>query len=268
MFSNLSIRSKLLALILPVVILAFLACALYASWEVKRSAKSEALKSIAVNLDLFNDLIMVANSVVERDIDEKMTLFSSSLKGALSLAPGTSTAPVLKLGGAGLDNGIVDAFTKINSTSVATIYVASGEDFMRVVTSLKQDGGRVVGTALSHENPAYQKLIKGEEYRGKATIFGKPYMTKYVPVKDPAGRVIAVLGVGNNIEGTIHEINAALAKIKVGKTGYAFIFDNSAEKSRGNMIMHPNKWTPKMPLVPILQRECWTSAMVRPIISG
>ena len=37
-------------------------------------------------------------------------------------------------------------------------------------------------------HPAYAAMLDGRHYLGKARLFGKDYMTKYVPVKDPAGR--------------------------------------------------------------------------------
>ena len=55
------------------------------------------------------------------------------------------------------------------------------------------DGSRAIGTALDRSHPAYQKLLNGEEFTGKASLFGKDYMTAYLPVKDDADKVIAVL---------------------------------------------------------------------------
>jgi methyl-accepting chemotaxis protein-2 (aspartate sensor receptor) len=44
-----------------------------------------------------------------------------------------------------------------------------------------------VGTTLDRTHPAYKLLLKGETYVGKATLFGKDYMTKYIHVKDSSG---------------------------------------------------------------------------------
>lgn len=137
------------------------------------------------------------------------------------------------------DNSIPDKFTAMTGTSVATIFKREGDDFLRIATSLKkEDGTRAVGTTLDRHHPAYQLLLKGESYTGKAVLFGKDYMTKYVPIKDASGNVIGVLFVGFDISGPIKDLKDFIRSIKVGKTGYVFVIDSS-EKNKGNVIVHP-----------------------------
>ena len=131
-------------------------------------------------------------------------VFSTHFPGAFSVntsksvAIGDKQTPLLMSGSTvvNLNTDIVDRFTSVTK-AVATVFVRTGDDFMRVSTSLKkEDGSRAVGTALDKNHPAYQGLLEGEEFTGKATLFGKDYMTKYVPVKDGQGNVVAVLFIG------------------------------------------------------------------------
>mgnify|MGYP002628765991 CR=1 FL=1 len=95
----------------------------------------------------------------------------------------------------------IDRFTS-NTRATATLFVASGDDFVRIATSVKnQHGERVVGTALDRSHPGYRLLRAGQSYTGYATLFGKQYMTKYEPILDRAGRVIGVLYVGLDVSG-------------------------------------------------------------------
>ena len=84
-----------------------------------------------------------------------------------------------------LDFSTVDRFTKITG-AVATVFAKKGDDFVRITTSLKKEDGktRAVGTMLGKAHPGYAKLLNGEEYTGKASLFGRDYMTKYVPIKN------------------------------------------------------------------------------------
>ena len=78
----------------------------------------------------------------------------------------------------------------------ASVFVKSGDQFVRVATTLKkEDGTSAVGTALAADNPALPKLNAGQAYYGDATTFGKTYDTGYVPIKDRA--VIGAIFVGN-----------------------------------------------------------------------
>lgn len=86
--------------------------------------------------------------------------------------------------------------TKQNG-GTATLFVKSGDDFVRVATNvMKDDGTRAVGTILDPKGPAIQAIRKGEPYYGEATILGKPYITGYEPIKDAKDNVLGVFYVG------------------------------------------------------------------------
>jgi hypothetical protein len=81
----------------------------------------------------------------------------------------------------------------------ATIFVKSGDQFVRVATTVKkEDGTSAVGSALDANSPAIAKLNKGEAYSGDATVFGKTYDAGYEPIKDASGAVIGAYFVGHS----------------------------------------------------------------------
>lgn len=86
-----------------------------------------------------------------------------------------------------------DMIDRVGSISgeTATIFVwdDAEQDFVRRTTNIiKDDGARAVGTVLGKANPVYASMMKGEVFRGQATILGKDYFTIYVPVLSEAGR--------------------------------------------------------------------------------
>src|SRR5687767_15110524 len=97
----------------------------------------------------------------ERRIGRFAALLRSCLSSDISLdtqrqveVVGKQT-PVLKNGGAilNLDCTIPDRFTAQTGVT-ATIFARSGEDFVRISTSIKkQSGERALGTALNHAHP-------------------------------------------------------------------------------------------------------------------
>ena len=81
----------------------------------------------------------------------------------------------------------VDKFTQFTG-GVATVFGRKGDDYLRITTSLKKENGeRALGTLLGKAHPAYAMLNEGKTYVGRATLFGKSYMTRYEPVRDAAG---------------------------------------------------------------------------------
>jgi methyl-accepting chemotaxis protein len=110
-------------------------------------------------------------------------------------------APGLLCGGTllNMNHEEIDRFTS-RTHATATLFVASGDDFVRIATSVKnQHGERVVGTSLDRSHPGYRSLRAGQAYAGYATLFGKQYMTRYEPIRDGADRVIGVMYVGLDV---------------------------------------------------------------------
>jgi|GEM_PF-4391843 len=78
----------------------------------------------------------------------------------------------------------------------ATIFAKDGDDYIRTVTNIVDNGNRAVGTYLGKDSLAYPSIEKGELYIGKAKILGKDYVTAYDPIKNAQGEVIGILFVG------------------------------------------------------------------------
>ena len=91
---------------------------------------------------------------------------------------------------------LVDRISK-RFSSTATIFVRDGNDFTRIVTTVKKDDGtRADGTKLGADSKAYQSAINGRSYKGEANILGKSYLTLYQPLLNSKGEVIGILYVG------------------------------------------------------------------------
>nr|WP_070887181.1 methyl-accepting chemotaxis protein [Pseudomonas argentinensis] len=161
-------------------------------------------------------------------------LFERRFNSGLRVSPdervavGSLQAPALYLGDTRLNNDFseVDEFHRLTA-GVATIFVRDGEDFVRVTTSLtKQDGGRAIGTVLDRNHPAYARLLAGDSYVGRALLFERFYMTQYTPVRDSAGRVIAVLFVGFDYTDAQNAQFANLERFRIGSTGSLALLDD------------------------------------------
>lgn len=91
---------------------------------------------------------------------------------------------------------ILDGFAQSHDVA-ATIFQRDGDDFTRVITSIrKADGSRAVGTKLGKSSAAYQPIMDKKLFLGEAVILGIPYVTAYDPVIDANGEVIAIFFVG------------------------------------------------------------------------
>src|SRR3954453_20911634 len=106
--------------------------------------------------------------------------------------------PALHFGATKMNNNfvLVDEVQK-EAGGTATIFVKSGDEFVRVATNVKKDdGSRAIGTILDPKGKAIAAIAKGESYFGEADILGKTYVTGYEPIRDPSSNVIGVYYVG------------------------------------------------------------------------
>jgi Cache 3/Cache 2 fusion domain len=111
---------------------------------------------------------------------------------------GGKDAPVLYFGSTKINNSfdVVDAVAK-EQGGVATLFVKSGDDFIRVSTNVKKDNGsRAIGTALDPKGQVIGVIRKGEAYYGDANILGKPFVTGYEPIRDAEKNIIGIYFVG------------------------------------------------------------------------
>jgi hypothetical protein len=94
------------------------------------------------------------------------------------------------------NNTIVDEVVK-QVGGTATIFVKSGEQFVRVATNVKtNDGSRAIGTILDPTGKATASIRDGNPFYGEVDIFGKPYVTGYEPIWNSAKEMIGIYYVG------------------------------------------------------------------------
>ncbi len=219
-----------LAVILAIVISGSTVFALRSLDSANLATREEHLASEA---RLLADQLSTFHGTLRESTQRLSGLFEKRFSAGLSIHPsepvtvaGTQT-PGLHLGSEVLNNNFkeVDEFKQMTA-GVATLFVRSGEDFVRVSTSLtKQDGTRAIGTLLDHAHPAYAKLMAGQSYVGRALLFERSYMTQYTPVRDGSGKVIAVLFVGFDYTDAQNAQFDNLKRFRIGQTGSLALLD-------------------------------------------
>ncbi|HOD53894.1 MAG TPA: Cache 3/Cache 2 fusion domain-containing protein, partial [Candidatus Cloacimonadota bacterium] len=115
--------------------------------------------------------------------------------------------------GLSLDNRfeMIDQLSK-DLKVVATIFVKEGNDFKRIITSIKKaNGERAVGTFLGSGSAAYPFMNQGKRYIGTAEILNQQYITGYEPLLFQ-GDMIGILFVGVPVEEVDLLISSSIQK--------------------------------------------------------
>lgn len=140
-------------------------------------------------------------------------------------------------------NGNFDAVDRFAAQTggVATVFAKTGDGFKRIATSLKkEDGTRALGTSLDPRGRAFAAVCQGQAYVGRATLFGKPYMTKYDVIRDAANQVIGLLFVGFEVATFDAAVEQVVQRSRFFETGGIYLIDPKATLQEAVFAVHPS----------------------------
>jgi len=245
-FKDLSISVKL-AMVQIFFLLALIVFTIITIRNASESFQEYGINNLKIQTQEVTRMIQTYNKSLEHSTTKLADVFKSyfspnfTIDTKNSVVINGSNAPVLKNDGATLNMNYdkVDKFFNITK-SVATIFVRKGDDFIRISTSLKkEDGSRAIGTPLDRQHPGYASIKSGNEFIGKASLFGKDYITKYTPIMQN-GEVIGALFIGLDFTEGLADLKEEIKAIKIGDAGYIAIADYSNGKDYGNFVIHPS----------------------------
>jgi Cache 3/Cache 2 fusion domain/Protein of unknown function (DUF4239) len=146
------------------------------------------------------DTLMMPSEAVTRSmaalIARTETLGSPHLEGRDRVAG--RDVPVLYFGSTKINNSfeVVDAVAK-EAGGAASLFVRSGEEFVRVSTNAKKDdGSRALGVLLDPKGAAIERIKRGEAYYGESFVQDTPYVAGYEPIRDASANIIGVYATG------------------------------------------------------------------------
>ena len=123
---------------------------------------------------------------------EAAKLGSAKIEGTDTVAG--KEVPAIYFGKTKMNNNfdlVDDVVKQVGGT--ATIFVKSGEDYVRVATNVKKDdGSRAIGTVLDSKGKVIVNIRDDKAFYGETTILGKSYITGYDPIHDAANKVIGI----------------------------------------------------------------------------
>jgi methyl-accepting chemotaxis protein-2 (aspartate sensor receptor) len=213
---------------------------------------TSAERSMVTNLDTQISILSASLDSLYKESEHNLHValggLSESVPGPYSVSQGEMvsfgerSAPMLRSNGTAITNNnrpcdLVMAYTG----AVCSIFVRSGEDFIRVASTVKKpDGSRAVGTLIDRASPIYRAITGASEYLGASRVAGKTFLALYHPIKDAADQVVGVVAVGYDMTSRVNAFKAQLGSLKIGDTGYFYVLDANGGATRGTLIVHPS----------------------------
>jgi methyl-accepting chemotaxis protein len=229
-----TISKKLIFSQILVVILAIGAFIFYISTYLSTYIQKETLIKLEAQASQVKNTLEVYNSALEENAIKLYKIFETDFSSFFLnqdekiLVNGVDT-PMIASGGTVLNNNFtqVEKFTELTG-GVATVFAKSGDDFVRVSTSLKkQNGSRAMGTFLGKKSPAYEPIMNKQTYTGNARLFGKDYITVYAPIIN-ANKVIGILFIGYDFTQGLSGLKKSIGANKIGANGYYYAINTKS----------------------------------------
>ncbi|WP_345830160.1 Cache 3/Cache 2 fusion domain-containing protein [Erwinia sp. HDF1-3R] len=261
-----SLGAKLSVMASLTVTLLFLALTLSLTHNASRQIENLTLENMENQVSGMGDMATMFKGTLTEEVANYSALFRNFLPKRFSrdenqrVTIGSEQAPTLRAGvkTLNLDQGLVDDFQQ-RTGAISTIFVRTGDDFLRISTSLrKEDGERAIGTRLDHSSPAWKRALQGGSYEGVSILFGKRYITQYQPVTDSGGMVIGILFVGVEITKPFALMRNKVLDKKLGESGHFYVLNSAEGKSQGQFLFHPTLEG---------QRPAWSEALQKQLLS-
>ena len=241
-WSGLSLGGKLSATVLGVVGLLVALLIAAVNYSMSGYIESRASDDVAEKTALLLEMIRSFDRDSRRRVDALAHSFQATFAGDFALAaPREGEVALLKVDGrvVNQDFALVDRFTAVTG-AVATVFVRSGDDFVRVTTSVRNEKGeRAIGTALDRAHPAYAAAVAGNGFTGVATLFGRRYLTQYTPIRNAAGETLGLSFVGLDFTEYVEQLRSSVRAMKIGQGGYFYVLDAHAGPDYGRFLIHP-----------------------------
>lgn len=230
MFKN-NIQARLIIPVSLFVLLVVLGGALFFS-SVEHKRIISGVNTEAENrIQGITHLLGVTDSLMMQQVKASMRLL---IERGTSLGPATlgstvqvkaKSVPDLMLGDKPQANqyDLVDDLVKV-AGGTATLFVKSGDEFVRISTNVKRDGERAIGTILAPKGKVIDAIRAGNAFYGQVDILGNPYLTGYEPIRNAQGEIIGIWYVGYKVD--VAALKNIIEKSHLLDTGFMAVLDD------------------------------------------
>ena len=232
-----SVARRVTAIGIAMMAAVLLVLSLAVSYISTQAAREQLLASVINATEGLAASIDTVENANRRMVERASKAFGRYFDGEMSL---DTSLGMLYLDGIAIndDFAVVDKFSE-DTGGVATVFARKGDDFVRITTSLRDlKGERVMHTVLDRQHPAYQLMLQGKSYVGRADLFGKPYMTAYEPVRDASGQVVGILFVGTDLSAFQDAMQQQVVATRLFEHGGAMVIAPGSSWEQATFVAH------------------------------
>lgn len=250
MMLKFSLKNQLIFVFSTISLIITIAGAVFSIRHTSKILDELTLEKLNTQLESVDYAVQVAfDEALDRQ-HELMSSYKPKVKNALHVTSETYTAvienqythekietplPVVIYEGVPVHKNNEIAVDLSNASGQAVSFmVLQPEGLVRLATSVKKsDGSYNIHSYIPNSSPVVEAIKQGKEYRGRALVADRWYVTTYEPIMQN-GKVVGAFFMGQ-AEAFSEKIMALFKDKKLLKSGYFFILD-----SAGNFVLHPS----------------------------
>lgn len=194
-------------------------------FERERALKLEKVKQ---------DINIALKAFLESKIDVSKQTYALTIENQVSGVTHQAILSKLIFSNTVNEDSLVSRIAGLTNSSV-TIFQKTDRGYVRIATNVMRDNGKSAkGTYLSNEAEVVKTISEGKPFIGRAFVVNNWCLTAYVPfyISDS---IVGMLYVGTP-EKDLDTLKKILSDLRIGKTGYAFVFD-----SEKDLIIEPEQ---------------------------
>ena len=112
--------------------------------------------------------------------------------------------------------------------------------FVAVSTSVKNDKGeRAMGMLVDATHPAYAALLRGQPHVGRASLYGRSFITRLQPVRDLQEQVVGALFVAFDLTEFDRSLEQMVAGARFFDSGGIYVLDPRGGDAQQATLMFP-----------------------------
>ena len=243
---RMGLAARLVTAVSLLVMLAGIGSAILVGLQEAQLMREELDRDNAEKLDSIAELLEVTDSLLMQRVRGSMGLLHEYGKGlgtarlGETVGVGDLLVPDLLLGDRPQANDatLVDTVTALMG-GTATLFVRSGDDFVRVSTNVKRDdGARAVGTLLAPQGKAIAAIREGKAFYGLVDILGHPYLTGYEPILDEQSQVIGIWYVGYKID--LQVLRDIVGRARILEGGFVAVLNGAGRVDFNSDTLTPD----------------------------
>jgi methyl-accepting chemotaxis protein len=227
--------------------LAFAAVAVFSVMTFAHAERESAENAARGQVGAVVDSLELAYRSLEAGGKRRIAIFKLILGDNLHAAEGAGERdayglPHYRLGGESVNGNerLLLRWKDILGAEPALLLLNDKGEMVRAATLLKDKAGAsMIGKPIPPAGNETKAVLEGNEWVGVVIRNGKYYVSAFIPLKNPQGKVVGAWSLRADVGEDMKRLRDTFLAMKFGDTGYPYVMQLGEKPEDATFVMHP-----------------------------